>query len=66
MAAMRLGSQRAAAFIFTVPVSAMLFSALLLGEEFDGFIIVGGVFSVTAVYLINQQKNSHSKNLEKS
>lgn len=57
LAAMELGSQRAAAFIFTVPLSALLFSMILLGEPFDPFVVGGGSLSIIAVYLLNHSSD---------
>ncbi|MCF7824420.1 MAG: DMT family transporter [Candidatus Marinimicrobia bacterium] len=57
IATSRLGSQKASAFIFTVPVSAMLFSMLFLDESLKMNVLIGGLISITAVYLIN----SHDK-----
>jgi drug/metabolite transporter (DMT)-like permease len=53
IATSRLGSEKAAAFIFTVPVSALLFSMLILGEPLKINVLIGGALSITAVYLIN-------------
>ena len=53
IATSRLGSEKAAAFIFTVPVSAMLFSMLLLNEALKLNVLIGGMLSIAAVYLIN-------------
>lgn len=59
IATSRLGSEKAAAFIFTVPVSAMLFSMILLGESLKGNILLGGMLSIVAVYLINAPKKKN-------
>lgn len=56
IATSRLGSEKAAAFIFTVPVSAMLFSMLMLDEALKGNVLLGGMISIIAVYLINAGK----------
>ena len=50
----QLGSEKASAFIFTVPVSAMGFSIIFLGEKLELFTVIGGIFAITAVYLINR------------
>ncbi len=55
LAAMRLGSGKAASFIFTVPVSAMGFSMLFLGEKLEITTAIGGVAAIAAVYLINKK-----------
>ena len=51
-----LGSRLASSFIFTVPVSAVFFSWLLLGEIPQLTTIAGGVLTITSVYLINREK----------
>jgi len=53
LASMRLGSQRAAAFIFMVPLSDTLFSFFLLAEPLEPIILLGGSLSLLAVYLVN-------------
>ena len=64
IATSQLGSEKAAAFIFTVPVSAMLFSMLMLDEALKVNVLIGGFLSITAVYLINASDknpiNEHS------
>jgi len=64
IATSRLGSEKAAAFIFTVPVSAMLFSMLMLGEPLKGNVLVGGSLSIAAVYLINSADKKGRKEQE--
>lgn len=56
IAASRLGSEKASAFIFTVPVSAMLFSMLILDEPLKMNVLLGGSLSIVAVFLINSAK----------
>jgi len=56
LAASRLGSEKASAFIFTVPLSALLFSMIILGEPLKWNILIGGSISVVAVILINSAK----------
>ena len=56
IATSRLGSNKAAAFIFTVPVSAMLFSMLILHEALKLNVLLGGLFSIAAVYTINSSR----------
>ncbi len=63
IATSRLGSEKASAFIFTVPVSAMLFSMLILGEPLKINVLLGGSVSILAVILINIAKNK-SPNFE--
>lgn len=57
-AAKKLGSHRAVAFIFTVPVTALLTSWLLVGERPAPSTIIGGLLAVTAVYFVNFRKES--------
>ena len=54
----RLGPEKASAFIFTVPVTALFFSVLLIGERLEVITMIGGILTMTAVYLINK---SHSR-----
>ena len=54
----RLGPEKASAFIFTVPVTALFFSVLLIGERLESITMIGGILTMTAVYLINK---SHSR-----
>ena len=50
----RLGPEKASAFIFTVPVTALFFSVLLIGERLEMTTLLGGIMTMTAVYLINK------------
>ncbi|MDA3811088.1 MAG: DMT family transporter [Spirochaetaceae bacterium] len=52
----QLGSRLASSFIFTVPVSALFFSWLILGEIPRLTTLIGGSLTITAVYLINRKK----------
>ncbi|NQV15752.1 DMT family transporter [bacterium] len=61
IAATKLGSEKASAFIFTVPVSAMLFSMLILDEPLKLNVLIGGAVSIIAVYLINSNKKDYQK-----
>ena len=54
----KLGPEKASAFIFTVPVTALFFSVLLIGERLEVTTMIGGIMTMTAVYLINK---SHSQ-----
>lgn len=56
IAASRLGSEKASAFIFTVPLSALIFSMLILKEPLQWNIVIGGTLSIFAVILINSVK----------
>ncbi len=55
--AAELGSSKASGFIFTVPVTAMGFSMLILGERLTLPIAIGSIFTMTAVYLITILKH---------
>lgn len=52
----RLGPGKASSFIFAVPVAAMGFSMFFLGEILTPNLLIGGVFSMAAVYLISVRK----------
>jgi len=54
----RLGPEKASAFIFMVPVTALFFSVLLIGERLEITTMIGGIITMIAVYLINK---SHSR-----
>jgi len=56
IAASRLGSEKASAFIFMVPLSAMVFAMLILNEPLKLNILLGGTISIIAVFLINSAK----------
>jgi len=62
IATSRLGSEKAAAFIFTVPVSAMFFSMLILDEPLKMNVLLGGILSIIAVVQINMAKNIPANN----
>lgn len=50
----KMGSGRASSYMFLVPVSALLSSYVLLGEVPSPPLLVGGIISMMAVYLINR------------
>ncbi len=52
-----LGPEKTSAFIFTVPVSALLTSMIFLNEPLDLFVVAGGGLSILAVYLINSKSS---------
>ena len=54
----RLGPEKASAFIFMVPVTALLFSVLLIEERLEVTTVIGGMMTMAAVYLINK---SHAR-----
>ncbi len=53
---MRLGSRTASSFMYLVPVSALLFSYLILGEIPPWSTVTGGALAVAAVYIINRSR----------
>ncbi|MCD8568043.1 MAG: DMT family transporter, partial [Geovibrio sp.] len=53
--ASKLGSDKASSFVFLVPVSALLFSMLFLGEKVAWSTFTGGAIALCAVYLINKK-----------
>ncbi len=55
LASRQLGPQKASSFIFTVPVTAMLFAMLFLNEELTITIATGSILAMFAVYLINKK-----------
>ena len=54
----KLGSGSASAFMFIVPLSALLLSWLILGEVPSTALVAGGCISVFAVYLITKRKKA--------
>lgn len=60
MASSRLGAARRSALTYLVPVSALTFTAVILGEKPELVMIIGGLLAISAVLLINrstQRKN---------
>jgi len=53
----RLGSSQASSFMFIVPLTALLLAYVILGEALESTILIGGVISLFAVYLINKKSN---------
>ena len=53
IASTRMGSEKASSFIFTVPLSAVIVAWILLGEVPSLNLIIGGVVSTSAVYILN-------------
>ena len=52
----KLGPSKASSFIFIVPITAPIFSMLFIGEKLGISTIIGGIMTMTAVYLINKEK----------
>lgn len=52
----KIGAEKASSFIFTVPFTAALTSWAILGETIELHTIVGGLFGIGAVYMINKKR----------
>jgi len=50
-----IGASRAGAFVNLIPVSALIFSALLLGERIGLTEVAGIVLVLAGVWLVNRQ-----------
>lgn len=55
MASSKLGSQTTSSFMFLVPVFALLSAWLILDEQIETHIIIGGCISMFAVYYLNKK-----------
>ena len=55
VATSRLGASKASSFIFLVPFSAAIGSWLFLGEIPQAHTIIGGLFGIVAVYILNRK-----------
>ena len=53
LATMKIGSHETSSFMYVVPISAVGFSVLFLGEPLMLSTIIGGGFAILGVYLIN-------------
>jgi len=53
-ASSELGPKKASAYIFIVPVTALGFAVLILNEPVVITTVIGGIFGIFAVYLINK------------
>lgn len=62
MASGKLGSEKTSSYMFLVPMFALLIAWLVLGEEIQTHILIGGTLSLFAVYFIN---TSHHKKIRK-
>lgn len=54
-ASSKIGAVKASSFIFIVPLTAIVFSKIILSEKILFTTILGGILSVVAVYLINKK-----------
>jgi len=52
-ASSRLGAARGSSFTYLVPVSALFFTSILLNEQLQPLMLLGGSFAIGAVILIN-------------
>ena len=52
-----LGPKKASSYILMVPVTAVLFSIILLGESINHFTILGGSLSLLAILILNKNYN---------
>ena len=50
-----LGPSKASIFIFSVPFLAIGMANIFLGEPFTNNILIGGVLSLLAIYIVNKQ-----------
>ena len=48
-----LGGKKASSYIFIVPLSAVIFSSIFFNERIDLFLVIGGIISLSGVYLLN-------------
>tara|TARA_B100000676_G_scaffold310077_1_gene375503 strand:- start:1446 stop:2171 length:726 start_codon:yes stop_codon:yes gene_type:complete len=55
LATMKIGSNKTSSFMYLVPISALAFSVLFLGEELALTTILGGSLAILGVYLVNQK-----------
>lgn len=49
----KLGANEVSSFIFLVPSSALILSALFLGEEITFNVVLGTICTITAIYILN-------------
>ena len=54
-ASSKIGAVKASSYIFVVPLTAIIFSKIILNEQVIYTTVLGGVLSVIAVYLINKK-----------
>ncbi|QOY52262.1 DMT family transporter [Candidatus Sulfurimonas baltica] len=53
----KLGSEKTSSFMFLVPLFALLIAWIVLDEDIQTHIIIGGTLSLFAVYFINKKSN---------
>ena len=57
IASTRLGAAKGSAFTYLVPVSALIFTAVLLDERPKPFMLLGGLLAISAVTLMNKSED---------
>jgi drug/metabolite transporter (DMT)-like permease len=60
-----IGGKKASAYIFLVPFSAVILSWIFLKEKIDIFVIIGGIISLTGIYILNGYKLNDLKKILK-
>ena len=58
-ASSKIGAVKASSFIFIVPLTAIIFSKILLDEPVRLTTLIGGFLSIIAIYLINKKNWLH-------
>ena len=53
----KLGPIKASVFIFSVPFIALITAYIFLNEQITLNIIIGGLLSLVAIYLVNRKSN---------
>ena len=59
----KIGAARGTSFMFLIPISGIIFSCFFLGEKLHLTTFVGALLSITAVVLINYQRQ-HNKAMD--
>ena len=54
-ASSKIGAIKASSYIFVVPLTAIIFSKIILNEQILPTTILGGMLSISAIYLINKK-----------
>ena len=54
-ASSKIGAIKASSYIFVVPLTAIIFSKIILNEQILSTTILGGMLSISAIYLINKK-----------
>ena len=47
------GGKKASGYFFLVPITAVFFASLFLSERIDIFTVIGGIFTILAIYQLN-------------